>query len=542
MSQWKTVLAVLALVAGLLATGGIAHAAAANNQDELLNFDRSIKDSVDNFRILRTNNKAQMNDYVTRVFELKNAQCMEVLPYVNQVVQAEQGAARTLKYTDPATKKERNFIQVVCPKFQVPGIEELVKAFDLPGVASSPGDTRLFYRMQHRNAADVNAMLANTELSGEGATAVDGATNTIYYRDSASDFIRGLAVVKFMDVPVPQVELEVQVFELDRNEEAKLGLYWDAWKHALGGGITISAGNARLQGGNLGGYEALIALSSTTLAQFLNYLVENGAGKVLTKTRVSVQNNQQAVISSLRKIPYQAYHRHDCQVRTRQVDLGLADNEVELHTLKDGTAGDPNFVVQNVNQPGQSSVDPGSVGGEKAEGIYMRVTPTIGVRSLSANILVTVNSLVGYSKTDIPIISERRTQTVATLTPGKVLTLGGMDKETVVKEWRGIPGTQDIPVLKYLLGYHADVARKSVVVITVKPTIKNQLLYRAMALEAATNPVMVDVDADEKVLLSPNPAAHTDLDSLVKDFEDEEGVKKGAPLDLRWGYSAWGSK
>ncbi len=512
----KVVHLLLALVLVALAAG-TASAQAVNRQDERLNFDRSIKETVDNFRILRTTQKSQMNDYVTRVFELKNARCMEMLPYVRTVVTREGGTAATMKYTDPQTKKERNWIQVVCPRFQLAGIEELIKAYDLPGMISSPGDTRFFYRMQHRAAADVNAILTQSELSPDGRSAVDVATNTIYFRDSASDFGRGLAVVKFMDVPVPQVELEVEIFELDKNEEARLGLYWDAWKNALGGGAVTYANDFGLAEG----YEAVFGIGATTAAQFLHYLVERGAARVVTRTRVSVQNAETATISSLQRIPYQAYT--GASSSTTPV-LGTT----ALAVLQEQVAS---------NQPGgsnqTSSADPGLVRGEKSVGIYMTVTPMIGVQTLSARITVTVNSLVGFTKLDVPIITERRTKTTATLTPGKIFMLGGIDKETVIEQSRGIPFLGSIPILGKLFSYDTDVARKTVLVVTIKPTIKNQLLYKALGLEGAARPSVLDIQKDQQLILEPHRAANPEGEDLLDEIGDL-GPK------LRWGHTQWG--
>ncbi len=515
---------VAALAAVLYGAGALA---AENEQNEVLNFDRTIKESVDNFRILRTNEKAQMNDYVTRVFELKNAPVMEVVPYVIQAVRAESGAARTLRYKDPATGQERNFIQVVCPPFQLPGIEQLIKTFDLPGVTSSPGDTRFFYRMQHRSAADVRAILQNSELSAEGSTAIDAATNTLYFRDSASDFGRGLAVVRFMDVPIPQVEFEVEIFELDRDDEDRLGLYWEAWKNSIGGAFKCYRNSVT----SVSGFESLITVGASNLAQFLNYLVEQNAAKVVTRTRISVQNGQQAVISSLKRIPYLGYS-----------DMTWSNGQLQtpVSTPSLGTQGLMLREEQALpNQPGgtnqTSSTDRGTITGEKSEGIYLAITPTIGCRSLSASIVVTVNSLVGFTKLDVPIITERRTVTTATLVPGQVFALGGMDKETVVAETRGIPLLRKLPIVGALFRYNTDVARKSVLIITIKPTVKNQLLYRALTLGWGAEPITADdVIRFEGDALAPNPTAGAAE-------APAEGESQGGPA-LKWGPSLWRDK
>jgi type II secretory pathway component GspD/PulD (secretin) len=533
-------LAMVGIVA-VFAFSGVSFAAD-NAQDEVLNFDRAIKESVDNFRILRTDQKSQMNDYVTRVFELKNAKCMEVLPYVRQAVRAEGGEARTLKYVDPQTKAERNFIQVVCPKFQLAGVEEVVRSFDLSGVVSSPGDTRYFYRMQHRNAVDVETMLRNTELSGEGGSAIDSATNTLYFRDSASDWGRALAVVRFMDVPVPQVELEVVIYEVDRDDEAKLGLHWDAWKNMLTGGVLTRFGGHSPNDG----YQAVLNVGGPAVAQFLNYLVKQGSAKVVTSTTVSVQNRQTATISSLKRIPYQDYTEvlaldgvpatvPGTPAVLEPTRWAMKREQSGSPNAPGGTARNPSLLANELDTGRTIAVDPATVSGEKSEGVFLRVIPTIGTKTLSADVLVTVNSLVGYTKLDAPIIAERRTQTVATFTPGEVFSLGGLDKETAVKESRGIPGLKNIPGLKYLFSYETEVARKSTLVVTIKPKVKNQLLFKKPSLSWGTTATTVPDDGqvfDQSDVLGGNEAANVNEGALKAAVESE------AP-GLKWGDTEW---
>jgi len=247
--------------------------------------------------------------------------------------------------------------------------------------------------------------------------------------------------------------------------------------------------------------------------------VDQGVGKVVTKSRVSVQNGEAATISSLRRIPYQAY--------TGALTVGMPaplSQNVTAAVLQEQSAP---------NQPGgsnqKSSVDPGTVTGEKSDGIYLSVVPTIGVRTLSADIIVTVNSLVGFTKLEVPIITERRTATVATLNPGKIFILGGMDKESIVQEKRYIPGLGQIPGLGKLFSYDTDVAHKTVLIVSIKPTIKNQLLYKSMAL--GWGQVPADADKVPEGIAEPNADANTSEDSL-REAED-------AGPALRWGEDLW---
>ena len=517
--------------------GGAVFAA---DSDEDLRFNRGVAEGIDNFRILRTDQKAQMNDYVTRVFELKNARAMEVIPYVRNVVTPEAGTVGTLKYTDPVTKKERNFIQVVCPQFQLAGIEQLITSFDLPGVTSSPGDTRYFYRMQHRNAADVNTVLRATELSGDGNSAVDAATNTIYFRDSASDFSRDLAVVRFMDVPTPQVELEVKIYEIDKNDTDKIGLYWDAWKHMLTGGIVMNDGSIPRRTAT-DGFQTLLGIGGPALAQFVNYLAEERLAKIVTNTRISAQNGQPAVISSLKRIPYQAYGVLQLPDVPVLGDTGWA--QLQEQTAANQPGGPDRSDAWGTRLPHANQLtaatDPGTVTGEKSEGIYLAVTPTIGVKTLSAVITVTVNSLTGYTTTDMPIMAERRATTTATLVPGKVFTLGGMEKQTKVEEKRYIPLLSSIPVVgEYLFSYNSDEARETILVITIKPTVKNQMVYKSLSLGWGTASDTLKPDEvvfDLSGIVADNPGVETDVPALEAGFDAEEP-------ELMWGSAEWATK
>ena len=135
-----------------------------NQQDEYVLFNRDLAPDIEEFKILRTDDKFEINRYVTRAWELKHANAYELLPHLKKAVEAEKGKVRTLKYKDVEAGKTRYFIQVVAPDFQISSIEELIKTLDLPGVESSEGDIKFNYRLLYRDAEEMANLIKNSPL------------------------------------------------------------------------------------------------------------------------------------------------------------------------------------------------------------------------------------------------------------------------------------------------------------------------------------------------------------------------------------------
>jgi type II secretory pathway component GspD/PulD (secretin) len=308
----------------------------------------------------------------------------------------------------------------------------------------------------------------------------------------------------------------------------QLGREWNVYTRPYtsmlpGGSFGPVAGIAPDQG--LIGYDALLGVGATTAAQFLNYMVYKGHAKVVTRSRITVQNQQTGAISTLKRIPYQQY---PVQSNTTNRTLGSLD----ANSLQEQS--DP---TQPGRGPNVSATDPGLVPGEKAEGLYVQIRPTIGVQTLSADVVTTVNSLVGYTKLDAPIIAERRVSTTVTLTPDKLFVLGGVDKETFIRGASRIPILGQVPILGYWCGVETEGYRRSYLVITIKPRIRNKLLYNSMLLEFGygRGDVPKEIRDLEKRFVRPNPNMEEDAETRV----GLEEMDAPAP-DLKWGYGQWG--
>lgn len=484
-----------------------------NNQDEEIQFVRSIAADTDEFRVLRSGDKQEINRYVTEAIELKEAVAFELLPHVLKAVRLERGDARPMKYKDPDTGEMRYFLQVVCPEFQLPYIRKMLHTLDLPGIESRTGNIYYHVRMAHRDASEISEVIKGTVLSGEGFTFADDVTNTLYIFDSESDGELSVETIKFYDVPPPQVEIGVWIIESDQDDDDTLGLDWDAWKRSLDGGLTF---NSRLKvsdtppagaglfgtSGNFTTTDVVLGVSADALASFINYLVDEGKADVVTRTTLSALNHRPATLAALKRIPIFG-RTTDVQGFSGLTDVS-ANEPGSANEFIEGTTG-----FGGTAKPGSTGLDPADPRlrlAEKSEGVHIEIFPSIFTESLTLEIAVTVNSLVGFTEIGAPIISERRAQTTVNVLEGQTIKLGSLDKTTLVNENSSIPYLGRIPVLGYLFGKKREVERRSRLTVFLTPRIKNNAIYSGKVLRGKTAIREYAPLAGDPVV-SPNPGA-----------------------------------
>lgn len=492
-------------------------ATAVNNQDEEIQFVRPVPIDVGEFRILRSGDKQELNRYVTEAIELKEAIAFELLPHVLKTVRLERGDARPMKYRDPETGEMRYFMQVICPEFQLPYIREMLHTLDLPGIQSATGNIYYHVRTAHRDASEIKRIIEGTVLSGEGFMFADDVTNTVYIFDSVSDGERAAETIKFYDVPPPQVEITTWVIEIEEDGNKTLGLDWDAWKRSLAGAVTLTqrqnvsnASNVPDGVGNFVATDVVLSVGVDALASFINYLVDIGKAKVLTNTTLSALNHKTATLGALKRVPIFG-RTPDVQGFSGLTDVsandpGTGDAFISGTTGFGGTA-----------RPGSTALDPATPSlrqAERSEGIFLEILPSIFTDSLTLDIVITVNSLVGFTKLDAPIIAERRTQTTVNLVEGQTVKLGSMEKTTLVEEDSSFPFLGRIPVLGYLFGKKTTVERRSELLVFLYPTVKNNAIYSGKIMRGTTAFAEIPPLAGVPVL-APNPNASASEEDLI---------------------------
>lgn len=406
------------------------------------------------------------NNYVVRVFPVRNTEAIHIQSYLLRALAYEGGTAEVMGSDNVKDSGARlQYLYVTAPDFMMPGIEELVKESDKQGFTFYDATAKTFggpagalgYAGKHRTATELAAILKGTELGNVGAFLfppfADDATNRIYIVDNPGDMADNMAALDYFDTPPLQVDLKVTIYEMSGIDNGKLGLDWDIWKSATTGALEYSSlsGNTFFNADG-DAFSTLLTLDARALASFINYTVQTGTSKVLTSTRLTMVNSE-------------------------DIPGGLSGGSKGASTgsaaVIESTIPIPYRIAQNEVGPTNAHNDYNEVIDQTFEGVRVEMTPFIGTESITINFNMQVNSLVGYSKVnDTPLVSTRRMNSVLNIRGGEMLIAGGLDRESTTESRVGIPGLKEIPVLQYLFSKKSKRTEKTKVVILLEPAIK----------------------------------------------------------------------
>jgi len=223
--------------------------------------------------------------------------------------------------------------------------------------------------VSYARAADLVAVITRSTLSQRGDVQVDARTNTLIIRDLAERLTAATELVRTLDRPQPQVEIEARIVQLNRNSARDLGIQW-GFNGRVDPALGTSTGLAfpssgRLQAGT-GGVDpaspsaVTLALGSINgalnLDVSLRALESDGKGRILSTPRVATQNNVEAEITQGSQIPIQVVSNNTVTVQFKDAALTLrvtpqitASNTVIMRIFVEKAA--PNYTQTTPEQP-----------------------------------------------------------------------------------------------------------------------------------------------------------------------------------------------
>jgi type IV pilus assembly protein PilQ len=244
------------------------------------------------------------------------------------------------------------------------------------------------------------------QLSLRGQINVDERTNTLIITDvkESVEMIQGL--IDILDVPEKQVEIEARIIEATTNFARELGVQL---------GMRIGAPDARNRGGlavfapveepvGAFGFSTGKLLDTFQLDVALTAGETNGEARILSKPRVSAQNNAEAVITQGSKIPIPVQMNFTTTVR------------YEIAALR------------------------------------LTVTPQITEEETVLLNIRVENNIPDFTRTvlGIPTILTSESQTKVLVADGGTTVIGGIFVETDTEGESKVPGLGNIPVLGHL--------------------------------------------------------------------------------------------
>jgi type IV pilus assembly protein PilQ len=212
------------------------------------------------------------------------------------------------------------------------------------------GDLRVLTRqLSYARADQLVQLLRASALSARGQVQVDPRTNTLIITDLQARLTTAEDLLRTLDTPQPQVEIEARIVQTNRNYAKALGIQWGfsgRAEAALGNTSNLAFPNNGSIGGRVGPIQGPgaqptavnlpaaaptsgvgLALGSVNgafnLDVALTALEQQGNGRILSTPRVSTLNNVEAQMTQGVQIPIQVVSNNTVTVTFRDAALQL---------------------------------------------------------------------------------------------------------------------------------------------------------------------------------------------------------------------------
>jgi MSHA biogenesis protein MshL len=321
---------------------------------------------------------------------------------------------------------------------------------------------------QQQGAAPAQA--APQAAAPQPAATFQEAASVIANRESGVLFVRATSkqherVQEFIDQVMAgakrQVLIEATVAEVQLRNEYQRGIEWQRLRPngILSGGTANGlefrqpAAIAGTTGFNTNPF--LIGFARNAFSVTLSLLEQFGDVKVLSSPKLSVLNNQTAILRVTRDIIY-----FTITPSTQPITIAAGGGGIALNASFTTT---PNVA---------------------AEGFMMAVLPQINdTDSIVLNVRPTIRRQVGNARdpnpalqgqitqNDIPLFETREFDSILRLQSGEAAVLAGLMQDQVDNTVTGIPGVRSIPFIGEALSNRSNLTRKTELVIFLRATV-----------------------------------------------------------------------
>ena len=363
------------------------------------------------------------------------------------------------------------------------GIDSLVARLDQPGMLNSSGQPKFVYFPANVPAATLMPMIEKVGMNvkddeaeligGKDKVKLDPDLNCLFFNTASYSRKNIEEMLRKYDVPLPEIKIKLNVYELYSENDDKLGVDFQAWKNnegtdffSVGGrfrdnwAATYGGTMARPQGSERTSFYNFNPKWNT---RYLDFLTSKGKAKIAYSGEVTVRQNTTSTLSRTTQIFYTdtTVPPDDTQETidnwfTRPLDntlqaLGRESPGNDIRIGKDNQ--------QNVTRAPQSF------------GFTMTVKAgSIAPEAAILQISLDNSSLIGYQSSGAPRIQKGNTIRNSGMisTKRNEFVIGGLEKREVVRGSTGVPYLKDIPGLGYLFQVESESTRKSQLVVAAQ--------------------------------------------------------------------------
>lgn len=267
-----------------------------------------------NVQTIRLVEDDAQNDMVSKFYELKYQKANDLAPFLTGAVKryAKNASVDRIAYT--AGKKQ--FLVVNCPVPLMPYIDDMVAKLDRPvdkkdaygsGIVGT-GITRAVYAPLYRSGdtlvtimknAGILASSTDDTVNQDAVAKVDTASNRIYWKDSANKTEDMYKYLAWLDRPIPQFVVSLNVYEVRESDLMDLGIDYLAWKNGPGLNL-LDAGVDFIEGSALPssfGPYGFFAVAPAFDFSFVRVLQQNGKASQVTSSKITVINGTDVSLS-----------------------------------------------------------------------------------------------------------------------------------------------------------------------------------------------------------------------------------------------------
>ena len=284
-----------------------------------------------------------------------------------------------------------------------------------------------------------------------GETQNTGASNILIVTDVPQNIPNVTAIINALDVPVPQITIEVQFVETRLSENEDFGINWNL-SATVGGGPVASTSAT---GGSAGGIASQSAgfpilgtfqgfnIATLSLQEFklvMDALMTEGRSKLLNNPTLSTLDNQEASTEILTTIP-----------------IAVPQNQSSA-----GATG------------GLSLTQPLTFE-DKDISISLKIIPHVTENDyVMLSITTSVAAITGFTgpDNDRPITSERKADTKIMVRQGDTAAIGGLIKEDEFINYKKVPYLSSIPIIGKLFIHRSMEKNKDELIIFITPHIQ----------------------------------------------------------------------
>lgn len=357
---------------------------------------------TDMVHFVNTNNDP---DVITKTYVLKHADPYELRPYLRTALRRRVNdrdvKCEAVKYNDGTgilivSAEDYKFDKAIQNGGMT--IDEIITMLDLPKVTSSSGKGKFLYFPKHRTARELADLLEEVGMSvansvqenqrGKDEAFIDTELNAIwfYITNWSIKYINDMLEV--YDQPLPEVKVAYKIFEIDHENDAKIGADWQAWKNGPGSDFFTAASRYSRGWDFSNSVPGLpwvkdsntnfLKFSPRWNSRFLDLVAAQGKASVLTEGQLSMVNGREGRIEALTQFPsFVPGAANNSIVLNEYVRYTNAAVAVDGNGIQITTAGGANFSVFPVNSKG----NPVSVNVAAANQNIMITRAVVGTKS-----------------------------------------------------------------------------------------------------------------------------------------------------------------